>query len=156
MPISPRISRMISPLKISRIKHSITNIYDDLKLSNRAPFVLEDLLLKVPSVCGRRGERTKQCGGNVDYIRDANFVRERPDYGFGLSSGLILAGHGSLMHYFIREVCLLFWTVGWDLRTWCTDWRNRSLGFQYCFRRQLGFLEVGRIRPGNIWWEKKG
>ena len=31
-----------------------------------------------------------------DFIRDADFVRERPDFGFGLSLGFILTGHGSL------------------------------------------------------------
>ena len=31
-----------------------------------------------------------------EFIRDADFVRQRPDFGFGLSLGFILTGHGSL------------------------------------------------------------
>ena len=31
-----------------------------------------------------------------EFIRDADFVRERPDFGFGLSLGFLLTGHGSL------------------------------------------------------------
>ena len=36
--------------------------------------------------------------GRVTYafIRDADFVRRRPDFGFGLSLGFLLTGHGSL------------------------------------------------------------
>lgn len=43
--------------------------------------------------------------GRVTYgfIRDADFVRERPDFGFGLSLGFILTGHGSLNAFLHRR-----------------------------------------------------
>ena len=99
----------VAPLDLEVIRRAIAfKIKKGLPLLEHDWFSASDLtngdfrqnkaLLEEGLISRWRTRWTNSDKGRVTYefIRDADFVRQRPDFGFGLSLGFILTGHGSL------------------------------------------------------------